>query len=149
MTVILVDTNVLVYAYDIGEPAKQAQAMDLLHRLRLSGQACLSTQCLGEFFSAATRGPARRLPPADAATQTEWLADSFPVLSLTPLVVLEAVRGARAHGMSYYDAQIWAAARMNQVPFIFSEDFQDGLSLDGVKFVNPFADRFELEDWIP
>jgi predicted nucleic acid-binding protein len=148
MTAILVDTNVLVYAYDIGEPGKQALAMDLLEQLKISGQACLSAQCLGEFFSALTRGPAPRLASADAAAQTELLANSFPVLNLTPLIVLEAIRGARAHQLSYYDAQIWAAARMNQMAFIFSEDFQDGLSLDGVKFVNPVSNRFKLEEWI-
>jgi len=148
MTAILVDTNVLVYACDIGEPEKQAQAMELLDGLKLSGQACLSTQCLGEFFRAVTRGAAPRLTIAEAAVQSELMANSFPVFHVTPLVVLEAIRGVQAHQLSYYDAQIWAAARMNQVPYVFSEDFQDGISLEGVKFVNPFAPNFRLEEWI-
>lgn len=148
MTAILVDTNVLVYAYDTGEPGKQALAMDLLQGLQVSGQACLSVQCLGEFFSVVTRRPVPRLTMGDAAVQSEWLANSFPIFNLTPIIILEAVRGVQAHRLSYYDAQIWASARMNQVPFVFSEDFQDGSSLDGVKFVNPFAQHFRLEEWI-
>jgi len=148
MTAILLDTNVLVYAYDTGEPDKQALAINLLHGLKISGQACLSVQCLGEFFNAVTRGPTPRLALVEAAPQAEWLANSFPVFNMTPLIVLEAIRGTREHVLSYFDAQIWAAARMNQIPFVFSEDFQDGLSLEGVKFVNPFSDHFELGEWI-
>jgi len=69
------------------------------------------------------------------------------VLPLTEQVALEATRGVRDHHLSYYDAQIWAAARLNQIPVIFSEDFQDGVMLEGIRFVNPFAPRFDLERW--
>ena len=64
------------------------------------------------------------------------------------MVVLEAGRGVRDHHLSYYDAQIWAAARLNQVPLVFSEDFQDGRVLEGVRFVNPFTPGFVLESWL-
>ena len=147
MTAILLDTNVLVYAYDIGEPDKQAMAMEMLEQLITSGQACVSTQCLSEFFSAVTRGAKPRLTIADASTQVELLANSLPVLNLTPFVILEAIRGVQAHQLSFYDAQIWAAARLNQIPYIFSEDFQDGMRLDGVQFINPFSTRFNLLEW--
>jgi len=30
------------------------------------------------------------------------------------------------HHMSYWDAQIGATAKLNQIPVIFSEDFSDG-----------------------
>jgi predicted nucleic acid-binding protein len=50
--------------------------------------------------------------------------------------------------MVYYDAQIWAVARLNQVTTIFSEDFNDGQVVEGVRFVNPFAAGFLLEDWV-
>jgi predicted nucleic acid-binding protein len=50
---ILVDTNVLVYAYDLAEPKKQKQALETLRRLALGGRGRLSAQVLGEFFRAA------------------------------------------------------------------------------------------------
>ena len=46
--------------------------------------------------------------------------------------------------MSYWDAQLWATARLNQVDLVLSEDFQDGRVLHGVRFVNPFAPSFDL-----
>ena len=30
------------------------------------------------------------------------------------MIVLEALRGVRDHQISYYDAQIWASARLNR-----------------------------------
>lgn len=64
------------------------------------------------------------------------------------MVVLEALRGVRDHGLSYYDAQVWATARLNQVPVIFSKDFDSGRVLEGVRFVNPFAPDFDLTTWL-
>ena len=72
----------------------------------------------------------------------------WPVIDLTYQIVLEAVRGVRDYTLSYYDAQIWAAARLNQIPVIFSEDFQDGQILEGVRFANPFAGTFDVEAWL-
>jgi predicted nucleic acid-binding protein len=63
------------------------------------------------------------------------------------LIVIEAARGVRDHSLAYYDAQIWAAARLNQVSVIFSEDFNIGSTLEGISFVNPFASDFVLEAW--
>jgi len=51
---ILVDSNVLVYAYDRSEPVKQRTA-DLLSRLFDTRTGVLTTQVLAEFFVIATR----------------------------------------------------------------------------------------------
>jgi predicted nucleic acid-binding protein len=59
-------------------------------------------------------------------------------------VVLEALRGVREHLLSYYEAQIWAVARLGQVAVILSEDFNAGTVLDGVSFTNPLEPDFDL-----
>ena len=41
-------------------------------------------------------------------------------LLLTQAEVIEAVRGERDYQTAYYEARIWAAARLNQVPYILS-----------------------------
>jgi predicted nucleic acid-binding protein len=64
------------------------------------------------------------------------------------MIVLEAARGVRDRSLSYYDAQIWATARLNQIPLVFSEDFTDGSVIEGVRFVNPLAGDFRLESWV-
>lgn len=148
MTEILIDTNVLVYAFDLAEPQKHPRGLEVIHELQVSNKGCLSVQCLAEFIRATARGNSPILKVEEALKQAEDLIEAFPVFLLTPTIVLEAIRGVRDHSLSYYDAQIWACAHLNQIPLIFSEDFQDGRVIEGVRFVNPFAENFELEKWI-
>jgi len=148
MPLILLDTNVLVYACDPGEPIKRAQAGAVLRACEQAGNGRLSVQCLSEFVAASTRHLKPPLTIAEATRQVERLSQSLPVFDLTPMIVLEALRGVRQHSLSYYDAQIWAAARLNQVLVIFSEDFNSGSVLDGVRFVNPLVTDFDLDAWV-
>jgi predicted nucleic acid-binding protein len=147
MAAILIDTNVLVYAHDHEAHAKQVQAIRVLERLYNAGNGRLSAQCLAEFFRVTTRAPKPILTQREAMQQVERLARVWPVYDVTPLVVIEAARGARDHQLPYWDAQIWAAARLNQVPVVFSEDFNPGSVLEGIRFVNPFAGDFSLSAW--
>lgn len=148
MAPVLIDTNILIYLFDQNDIARQDQSIQLLLDLENSGQGRLSVQSLAEFCAASTRKLHPPLTPKDAATQVERFARAFPVFNLTPFIVLEAARGVRTYQLSYFDAQIWASARLNQVPLIFSEDFASGTSLEGVRFVNPFAPDFNLTNWI-
>ena len=147
MAVVLVDTNVLVYAHDRGEPAKQQQAIHVLDALEATGDGRLTAQVLGEFFRTATKPPNAMLAMEPARKQIDNFILTWTILDTTAMVVQEAARGVLAHRLSYYDSQVWAAARLNQIPVIFSEDFADGRTLEGIRFVNPFSSGFSLDDW--
>jgi predicted nucleic acid-binding protein len=140
---ILVDTNVVVYAYDRGQPEKQERALSALQRLASAGRGRLSAQVLAEFFRVATGKLPAPLSGLEAERQIGLLARAWTVLPITPMIVLEAVRGARAHRLAYWDAQIWATARLNQIDMILTEDFQADRVLEGVRFVNPFVPAFD------
>lgn len=147
MQPILLDTNVIVYLFDQNQAAKQAQAAALLLVLQELGIARLSAQSLSEFCAVVTRRLEPPLSPAETLVQVEHFTRSFPTLPVTSLVVLEALRGVRDHQFAYYDAQIWAAARLNQIPLVFSEDFNPSV-IEGVRFINPFAPDFVLDRWL-
>jgi len=139
----LVDTNVLVYAHDPADRVKQERAIDTLSALADAGAGCLSAQTLAEFYWTVTRGRRPLLGAQQAAAQLDRLCASWPVLDITARVVAEAAAGVRDHRFSYWDAQIWATARLNQVPVVLSEDFADGSRVGGVRFVNPLRPGFE------
>jgi predicted nucleic acid-binding protein len=145
---ILVDTNVLVYAYDRSELQKQRQALQVLDRLAMTGVGVLSTQVLAEFFVTVTRKIAAPLSVGDAYDRIKNYLQSWRILDLTGMVVLEAVRGVQDHQFSFWDAQIWAVARLNQISVVFSEDFNVGAVIEGVRFVNPFAEDFQIGEWV-
>lgn len=136
----LLDTKLLVYPHDPRDPKKQRRAGELLTHLAGLGEARLPAQALAEFSNVCLRKFGH---PAQAVyAQVEALENTFSVLPLTEAVVLEAVRGVGAYGLSYYDAQVWAVAKLNQIAVVVSEDFQNGATLEGVTFANPFEDDF-------
>ena len=145
---IFVDTNILVYAYDRSEPAKQQQAALILDKLAITGVGVISSQVMSEFFVTVTCKISAPLTPDSTYQRLENYQQSWEILDLTPAVVLEAVRGVRDYQLSFWDAQIWAAAHLNQIPIIFSEDFNIGSVIEGVRFVNPLAADFQIEDWL-
>ncbi len=148
MTTVLIDTNLLIYLNDINEKAKQPKAQKVLANLEKRKVGRLSVQNLAEFFHVATNRLKPPLTPEEAINQVELFQQMWPVFDLSFLIVLEAGRGVRDHQLSYYDAQLWATARLHQIPLILSEDVQTGRTLEGVTFVNPFADDFQIEDWL-
>lgn len=148
MSIALIDTDLLVYLYDSRDPVRQGRARQILDELGALGIGCLSVQVLGEFFNVVTRRLSPSLTVAEAYDQVALLSQIWNIFDLTPLIVLEAARGVRDHQLSYSDAQLWATARLNQIPLLLSEDFQDGRLLEGVQFLNPLVDDFDLTAWI-
>ena len=88
MTVILVDTNVLVYVFDLSESKKRAQAVEVLRELQNRSLGCLSVQCLSEFFNAVTRGVLPKLLIMEALEYVQDYLLAFPTHLLTPSIVM-------------------------------------------------------------
>ncbi len=141
---VLVDTNVLVYAYDRTAPLKQRRALEVLDRLVATSSGVLTTQVLAEFFVTVTRKITKPLPTDEAESRVHNLVRAWPIIELTGMIILEAARGVREHHFSYWDAQIWATAKLNQIPVVLSEDFSDGQTTEGIRFMNPFSAKFQL-----
>ena len=143
----LLDTNVLVYGVDPADPEKQARALDVLARVGrpspVGPAAAIPAQALAEFSRVTLFRLRPPVPSDDVYRQIGLYERTFPIVPLTPAVVLEAVRGVRDHQFPYYDAQIWAAAKLNQIPVVLSEDFDSGSTVEGVTFVNPFDPAFD------
>jgi len=146
---ILVDTNVLVYAYDRSEPEKGARATEVLDRLVATGIGVLTTQVLAEFVVAVTRKLPAPLTISQAYDRVRNYTQSWHVLDVTSMAVLEAVRGVRDHGFHFWDALIWASARLNQIAIVFSEDLPADALVESVRFVNPFVREFRIDEWVP
>ncbi|MGK7902116.1 MAG: PIN domain-containing protein [Hormoscilla sp.] len=140
----LLDTNIILYPHDPTDAARKMRATELLVRLGGRSSAALPAQALAEFANVALR---KFVPPMDWTAiyrKVQELEQAFPVLPLTPEVVLEALRGVRDHVFSYYDAQIWAVAKIYHIPVVLSEDFNSGSVIEGVTFLNPFESSFDI-----
>ena len=104
----------------------------------------MSVQVCGEFFITVTRKIPHPLTLEEAERSITHYVRFWPIYDLTELTVLEALRAVRQYQLPYWDGLIWATAKLNRVPTILSEDFQDGILLEGVRVRNPFVDSFDL-----
>ena len=133
-----VDSNVLVYAYDSSAKSKQIGAAQLLDRLWENGNGFISEQVLQEFFVQATR-PTRPVPlPHDIAAGLIRTWTRFQIQEIDLGLLYAALEIKSAHGLSYWDSAIIAAARALGCGELYSEDMSDGRRIEGVMIVNPF-----------
>jgi predicted nucleic acid-binding protein len=129
------DTNVLIYADDKADPAKQQRALDLVAEHRRARTGVVSLQVLQEYFVTVTRklGVDARV----ARRKVELLAE-FDVATPDVADILAAIDLHRLHGFSFWDGLILRAAKQAGCSVLFSEDMQEERQVDGVRIVNPF-----------
>ena len=138
----LLDTNVLVYAHDKDTGVKHERAKQLIHDLSEKNRLIFSSQVLNEFYVSITRPRrANPLPHEEAAQIVRELAGAYRVLPLTSEITIRALNIMPLHVLSFWDALIWAAAKEYGIATIYSEDFQHGREIEGVKFINPFLEE--------
>lgn len=142
----LLDTNLLVYCFDDREPEKKERALEILDRVGRRPSAALPAQSLGEFANVTLYKMEPPLPPEEVYEQLQLYKKVFPIYPLTPAVSLEAIRGVAEHSFRYFDAQIWATAKLNQIPVVLSEDFPVGATVEGVTFENPLDEEYDLTE---
>lgn len=129
------DTNILVYAVHSQAGDKHALAANLVGRAA-SADCVLTLQSLAEFYYVVTRKAA--IAVARASPFVSGWAEIFEVATTDAQALERAMGAVRDHGLGFWDALLWATARQAGCRLLLSEDFQDGRSLDGVRFVNPF-----------
>ena len=134
----MVDTNILVYAVDRSSGLKHRLASDLLTDLIARDVLTVSAQVLNEFYSVATRKKGL-MTHDDAVRYIRATAGASVVLPLTLSGTLLALGAVARHGFSFWDALIWAAAREGGLSTLYTEDFQHGREIEGVRIVDPFA----------
>lgn len=127
------DTNVILYAFDHRDPAKQARAASLL--TELAGSIVISGQVLGEFYWIATRKLGLAYDEARAAIA--WLSRLI-VIPIDTDMVLAAIELGHSASIAYWDALIVGAAASAGCRRVLTEDLNHGQIIDGVRVENPF-----------
>jgi len=134
---IFVDTNVLVYAYDICAGVKRDIARQILVELWASGKGVLSVQVLQEFFVTITKKVER---PLGLAEVRETVADllKWEVVANDGESILRAIAIHERHKLSFWDSMIIQAAVKAGATTLLTEDLGDGIAVEGLKIKNPF-----------
>ncbi len=131
---VFLDTNVLVYSFDAGSPAKQRKAKELL----AGAGWFVSWQVIQEFSSVALHRFKVPLKPGDLS---DYLSlKLWPRCRILPSEVLltKAIAIHARFGFRYYDSLVVASALAGGAKTLFSEDLQHGQSIDSLTIQDPF-----------
>ena len=129
------DTNILLYGYDLDAPKKRRVARSLIEQAWLQpGRTAISVQVLQEFHVNFVR---RGRTAAEAAS---LIADFslWPVIDNTLPVFHLGLSLQTRWQLSLWDAMILAAAQTSGARELLTEDLNHGQDYGGVRALNPF-----------
>lgn len=137
---VFVDTNILVYAYDISAGEKHAGAAAIIKDLWTSGRGIISTQVLQEFFVTVTKKIAK---PLDTAAARQIVKDylAWKTVVVSGEIILEAIDMLIDRRYSFWDSVIIASAIEGGAGTLLSEDLSDRQKIKSLTIKNPFLDR--------
>jgi predicted nucleic acid-binding protein len=125
------DSNILVYAYSTDQRRRRALSL-------IASGGIISAQVLNEFTNVLRKKQKQDWLIIEAATAS--VRAQFPqIVPITADTHAEAISLARDHGFAFYDALIFAAALEGGCAILYSEDMQDGRTIQGLTIVNPFT----------
>ena len=131
-----VDTNVLIYAHDPRETAKQAVA----HNLVTSGdEFVLLWQVACEFLATSRKLGPTGFDLTRAFAELRKLQLAWKLVLPTAAVIDRAEDLFSRFSLSFWDAMIIGASLEAGVNRLYSEDFDAYPNIDGMEIVNPFA----------
>lgn len=129
------DTNILLYGFDLDAPEKRTVAMSLLESAWTeSGSTAVSVQVLQEFYVNFTR---KGYPDSEA----RLLIDDFcqwPVIENSLTLLGHALSIRARWKLSLWDAMIIAAAEASGARTLLTEDLNHGQVYGNVRAINPF-----------
>lgn len=134
---LFVDTNVLVYAYDLSAGEKHERARELVEGLWRERSGCISVQVLQEFFVNVTR----KIPKPLSTVQAKEIVSDLTYWRLhssTGTDVVEAIDSHERLDLSFWDSMVIRSAVSLGCGVLYTEDLNSGQSYDGVRVENPF-----------
>ena len=134
---IAIDTNVLVYIQDSGDPIKKELATRLFEVLITTPDTMVGTQVLGELYAALTKK--LKQDPATAKDAVEAIATTFEPYSYRTEDVFAALNLASGGVLSYWDGLLVSAAERAGCELLISEDMHNGFKYGNLTVINPFV----------
>lgn len=96
----------------------------------------ISVQVLNEVTAVCRRK--LKMPWQEIEAVLNAVKSACEVVPLTIASHEAALEIAKRYGLSFYDANIYAAANLAGAKVLFSEDMQDGMNIGGTVVRNPF-----------
>ena len=130
------DTNILLYS--ISQNPAESLKRDRAIALLADDSGALSIQVLQEFYVQATRTNRADAVSHELAAGLIEAWSRFRIQDMTLPILHTALRIRKAHGFSFWDSAIVAAALALGCDRVYTEDLTHGQVVDGLMIIDPF-----------
>jgi predicted nucleic acid-binding protein len=130
------DTNILLYS--ISQNPAESLKRDRAIALLADDSGALSIQVLQEFYVQATRTSRADAISHELAAGLIEAWSRFRIQDMTLPILHTALRIRKAHGFSFWDSAIVAAALALGCDRVYTEALTHGQMVDGLAIVDPF-----------
>jgi predicted nucleic acid-binding protein len=134
---IALDTNILVYAESQDDPQGRYEKAIELIALSSAAGSMIPLQAIGEYLNVCRRK--KMLDMAAALERAQSYVDLFDTPITAFIDLQQATDWAQTFDLQFFDALIASVAARAGATILLSEDMHDGLKLEGIRIVNPFA----------
>lgn len=135
---VFLDTNIIIYAYDISAGSKHEIARKIIIDLWESALGIISTQVLQEFFIIVTRKIPKPLDISSAKKIIENLL-VWDVIINDGESILDAIDIQTKYNYTFWDSMIIQSAIRGGAELLLTEDLAEGKKVNGVMIKNPFV----------
>jgi predicted nucleic acid-binding protein len=131
---VLLDTNIIIYAYITTDYEKHEKAKLFINGLRNSN-VCISIQVLNETYSALMKNGINN---DNTKYYINYCIKKYTVLDITISEIQTCLSLRDNYNYSYWDCLLLATAVNNACSFVYSEDMQNKHILHtGLSIINP------------
>lgn len=136
---VFIDTNILFYGVNIGNPEKYARAGRILELLwQKTELPSISTQVLQEFYVTLIRNKVN-------IDEAQKIVKDYYVWNVVPAgtkLIDEAFYMQKRYVLSFWDSLVLASAQQAGCSFVLTEDLNHGQKYGKLTAINPFASGY-------
>jgi|SRR3989344_437313 len=135
----LIDSNILVYAFDATDAKKYNRAESFLRSAIENKNAVLSAQNLAEFYVNITmkKKGVKGLTNEYAGQIVQDFTDSFSIITYDAETVLDSIAMQMDCGIHFWDALLASTMLANNIKVIYTENTKDFSKVQGIQAINP------------
>ena len=140
VTPALIDTNILCYALDTGEPEKRTVAAELLSQCwRSEKDLAVSVQNIAEFSVVMTEKVKQPLPDEVITRFIRDIVsfDGWTVIGYDTGTIMDAVDIRQTYSLHFWDALLAATMKQHTIDTVYTEDSHFN-KIPWITVINPF-----------
>jgi len=137
---VLIDTNLIVYAYDKAETEKRKVCINLLQSIFYGEkEAYISNQILGEVFHIISKKIEKPISKEESQIIIESLirSSNWTKIDYSTKEIQRAISLTIEYNIHFWDALIASTMILNNVYTIYTENEKDFKKIPGLKVINP------------